>query len=309
MNFACQNVGPVSLLARNNDRYLSRFSLESLTGDRAPVFHHQHPPSHHSIYFRSPVDHFRYEQPPPSPSLPSAVAPFCFRQFVGRPAAHFRVPPHHQRPVVSSSSSSPPLSPPSSASSSSTAAGPVDYSPKAAASVETAIVAESMRKPGGGSNSGGGGVSSTSGGTQRRSSAFQDGVTVGYTYDAFFVSDGRSRRRRAHAATSSQPTPSSATSRHAHDQQAPGAAAATTTSRQRYTCAECGKHYATSSNLSRHKQTHRSLDSQQARHCPHCGKVQLSVCTPSNQIKLNQIIYLDKQILKNVDKMSNEKEA
>ena len=26
-------------------------------------------------------------------------------------------------------------------------------------------------------------------------------------------------------------------------------------------CAECGKDYATSSNLSRHKQTHRSLDS------------------------------------------------
>ncbi|XP_016056036.1 PREDICTED: transcriptional repressor scratch 2-like [Miniopterus natalensis] len=41
--------------------------------------------------------------------------------------------------------------------------------------------------------------------------------------------------------------------------------------------AECGKTYATSSNLSRHKQTHRSLDSQQARKCPTCGKAYVSM--------------------------------
>ncbi|KAI3370496.1 hypothetical protein L3Q82_025257, partial [Scortum barcoo] len=41
--------------------------------------------------------------------------------------------------------------------------------------------------------------------------------------------------------------------------------------------AECGKSYATSSNLSRHKQTHRSLDSQQARKCPTCHKVYVSM--------------------------------
>lgn len=45
----------------------------------------------------------------------------------------------------------------------------------------------------------------------------------------------------------------------------------------RHVCCECGKSYATSSNLSRHKQTHRSLDSQQARKCPTCHKVYVSM--------------------------------
>ena len=46
---------------------------------------------------------------------------------------------------------------------------------------------------------------------------------------------------------------------------------------QSYSCSICGKCYATSSNLSRHKQTHRSLDSKQAKACSYCGKRYVSM--------------------------------
>lgn len=82
--------------------------------------------------------------------------------------------------------------------------------------------------------------------------------TVAYTYEAFFVSDGRSKRRSSNAAI-------------------PEKEAVINPERPKFTCTECGKQYATSSNLSRHKQTHRSLDSQSAKKCIHCGKAYVSM--------------------------------
>lgn len=42
-------------------------------------------------------------------------------------------------------------------------------------------------------------------------------------------------------------------------------------------CPDCGKRYSTSSNLARHRQTHRSLGDKKARRCPHCDKVYVSM--------------------------------
>ncbi|XP_073836600.1 scratch [Musca autumnalis] len=80
--------------------------------------------------------------------------------------------------------------------------------------------------------------------------------TVAYTYEAFFVSDGRSKRKNITD---------------------PVVALQQEQQKAKYTCSECGKQYATSSNLSRHKQTHRSLDSQSAKKCHTCGKAYVSM--------------------------------
>ncbi|KAI8759383.1 zinc finger protein 37A, partial [Biomphalaria glabrata] len=52
-----------------------------------------------------------------------------------------------------------------------------------------------------------------------------------------------------------------------------------------YACADCGKRYSTSSNLARHRQTHRSVCDKKARKCPHCEKVYVSMPAYSMHVR------------------------
>ncbi|XP_051931218.1 transcriptional repressor scratch 1-like isoform X1 [Hippocampus zosterae] len=84
--------------------------------------------------------------------------------------------------------------------------------------------------------------------------------------NSFLISEGRSSRRPDRACQSDS-SKAKRLAGHRPKSKTQG----------RHVCSECGKSYATSSNLSRHKQTHRSLDSQQARNCPTCHKLYVSM--------------------------------
>lgn len=54
-----------------------------------------------------------------------------------------------------------------------------------------------------------------------------------------------------------------------------------------HTCPECGKKYSTSSNLARHRQTHRSLLDKKARRCPHCSVGNFNHKVNTNKITIS----------------------
>ncbi|XP_013389648.1 protein snail homolog Sna [Lingula anatina] len=54
---------------------------------------------------------------------------------------------------------------------------------------------------------------------------------------------------------------------------------------ENYICPDCGKRYSTSSNLARHRQTHRSVNDKKARKCPHCEKVYVSMPAYSMHVR------------------------
>ncbi|XP_055334415.1 transcriptional repressor scratch 1-like [Paramacrobiotus metropolitanus] len=95
-----------------------------------------------------------------------------------------------------------------------------------------------------------------------------------FDVDSLKIVDGRSRKKRRSAD---------------HEDRSPALHSDNTGAR--YTCTECGKSYATSSNLSRHKQTHRSLDSGGAKKCQTCGKVYVSMPALSMHLLTHKLNY------------------
>ncbi|KAL4234738.1 hypothetical protein ACF0H5_006380 [Mactra antiquata] len=60
---------------------------------------------------------------------------------------------------------------------------------------------------------------------------------------------------------------------------------ATQTGTENHVCTDCGKRYSTSSNLARHRQTHRTTTDKKARKCPHCDKTYVSMPAYSMHVR------------------------
>ena len=139
---------------------------------------------------------------------------------------------------------------------------------------------------------------SSSTGTDASVSTFKinNGKTTAYTYEAFFASDGRSRKKNVNNNGSSNNinnNSSSSNNNSINNNPSPPVPSVEIMEKNkpRYTCSECGKNYATSSNLSRHKQTHRSLDSNNAKKCHVCGKMYVSMPALSMHILTHNLSH------------------
>lgn len=172
-------------------------------------------------------------------SRPTTVKPVTIVN--GASASAFRhTDLHDVKPVLVSNSISEPLTPPTSDSSS-------DHDGS-----ETSSYSRDISPPTPNNSSGKRAAAAAPSTTASRSS--KTPIYAMSIFDSVMINDGRSKKIQ------------SAEVSHVEEKR-----------KGRYKCPQCGKQYATSSNLSRHKQTHRSLDSQSAKKCNTCGKAYVSM--------------------------------